>query len=177
MQALIELEQGINAKKEKETLVVTGPLGENKKKFLYPGVSFQVADGKISISSKKDSKNLKKIVNTWVSHMKNLIQGTKQMFVYKLVVRFSHFPISVKVEEKKVVISNFIGERRARKSKIIGDSKVEVQGEQITVSGINKEDVAQTAAGIENSTKISSRDRRIFQDGIYLVQKDKKVIK
>ena len=69
-------------------------------------------------------------------------------------------------------IDNFLGERSPRKAKIIGDDvKVSVKGEDVTITGINKEHVGQTMANIEQATKIKGRDPRIFQDGIYLVDK------
>jgi len=37
--------------------------------------------------------------------------------------------------------------------------------------GLNKEAVGQTAANIEQKTKIKVYDPRVFQDGIYLVEK------
>jgi len=61
--------------------------------------------------------------------------------------------------------------KKPRVAKILGETKVKVSGNEVTVSGINKEDVGQTAANIEQKTKIKRFDPRIFQDGIYIVQK------
>ncbi|MEC7431143.1 MAG: 50S ribosomal protein L6, partial [Candidatus Thermoplasmatota archaeon] len=41
----------------------------------------------------------------------------------------------------------------------------------VTVSGSDREKVGQTAANIERACKIKKRDRRVFQDGIYIVSK------
>ncbi|MEM3356509.1 MAG: 50S ribosomal protein L6, partial [Candidatus Bathyarchaeia archaeon] len=94
------------------------------------------------------------MVGTIYSHIQNMITGVEKGFSYKLKIVFSHFPISVKVQDKAVVIENFTGERRARKAKIIGDVKVKVQSEDVVVEGINLEDVSQTAANIEQATKV-----------------------
>ncbi|NIU39655.1 50S ribosomal protein L6, partial [Candidatus Bathyarchaeota archaeon] len=83
----------------------------------------------------------------------------------------SHFPISVKVKEKTVVIENFTGERSPRIAKIMGDTKVTVKGEDVIVQGINIEDVSQTAANIQNATKIKKKDPRVFLDGIYVYER------
>jgi len=48
---------------------------------------------------------------------------------------------------------------------------VEAKGENVTVSGIDKEKVGQTAANIERATKVKKRDIRVFQDGVYIVSK------
>ena len=53
-------------------------------------------------------------------------------------------------------------------------SEVEVKVQNktdVTVSGVDREKVGQTAANIERSCRIKKRDRRVFQDGIYIVSK------
>lgn len=69
------------------------------------------------------------------------------------------------------MIQNFLGERYPRKAEILETVKVEVKGEIITVTGIDKEKVGQTAANIERATKVKNRDIRVFQDGIYIVKR------
>jgi len=85
---------------------------------------------------------------------------------------FSHFPISVKVQGRTLFIENFTGERRERKVKLIGDVKVKIQSEDIIVEGVNLEDVSQTAANIEQATKVKSKDPRVFLDGIYVFERN-----
>ena len=70
-----------------------------------------------------------------------------------------------------VTIDNFLGERTPRKSKVFGDSKVSIKGDKVSVTGTSLEFVSQTAANIELATKVKGRDRRVFQDGIYLISK------
>jgi large subunit ribosomal protein L6 len=41
----------------------------------------------------------------------------------------------------------------------------------VTLWGVNKEEVAQSAANIEQATRIRRYDPRVFQDGIYIVRK------
>jgi large subunit ribosomal protein L6 len=101
-----------------------------------------------------------------------MITGVEKGFTYKLKIVFSHFPVSVKVQDKTVLIENFTGERRERKVKIIGDVQVEVQSEDVIVSGINLENVSQTAANIEQATKVKNKDPRVFLDGIYVYERN-----
>ena len=105
------------------------------------------------------------------SHVQNMITGVTKGFTYKLKVVFSHFPISIKVDGRRVLIENFIGERSPRVAKIVGDAKVTVKGEDVIVQGINVEDVAQTAANIQQATKIKRKDPRKFLDGIYVYER------
>ncbi|MEM2537643.1 MAG: 50S ribosomal protein L6, partial [Candidatus Bathyarchaeia archaeon] len=104
-------------------------------------------------------------------HINNMITGVRKGFTYKLKIVFSHFPISVKVQGNTVLIENFTGERSPRKAKIIGNVKVKVQGDDVIVQGINLEEVSQTAANIEQATKIRRKDPRVFLDGIYLYER------
>jgi len=85
----------------------------------------------------------------------------------------AHFPMQVAItkEGDTVSVSNFLGERKPRIAKIVEGAKVELKGGEIVVSGINKEAVGQTAADIEQTTRIKGYDPRVFQDGIYLVEK------
>jgi len=86
-------------------------------------------------------------------------------------VFYSHFPMQVDVEGEEVVIENFLGERAPRRTEIHGDTDVSVSEEQITLSGPDVEAVGQTAADIEQLTRVTDKDVRIFQDGVYITQK------
>ena len=54
--------------------------------------------------------------------------------------------------------------------KIIGATKVESKGQEMTISGICKDDVGQTFSNLKIGTKIRNRDSRVFQDGYYIVE-------
>ncbi len=49
--------------------------------------------------------------------------------------------------------------------------EIKGKGEEIVVSGIDKVLVGQTAANLEQTTRIKGYDPKVFQDGIYLVEK------
>jgi large subunit ribosomal protein L6 len=105
-----------------------------------------------------------------------MITGVTKGFSYKLKIVFSHFPISVKLQDKFVLIENFTGERRARKVKTVGDVKVKIEAEDIIVEGVNLEDVSQTAANIEQATRVRRKDPRVFLDGIYVYERNEGVV-
>jgi len=113
------------------------------------------------------------MVGTFWAHIRNLIRGVTEGFEYKLKVVYAHFPIKLRVEGDEVIIENFLGEKHPRKAKIVGRVKVEIRGQEIIVKGIDKEECGQTAANLEQATKIKRLDPRVFQDGIYIVEKPK----
>ena len=155
------------------SLVIKGPKGELKRKFVTPNVKLRIEDNKIKISSLNNKRTEKKLLYTVKSHIKNMIEGVVEGYVYKLQICSLHFPMTVTVDKANgfIVIKNFIGESKERKSKILPGVDVSIKGDIITVEGYDKESTGQTAANIETATKIRGKDRRIFQDGIYLTEK------
>jgi large subunit ribosomal protein L6 len=109
------------------------------------------------------------LMGTFKAHINNMIKGVTEGFEYKMKTVYSHFPIKTNVEGDFFIIHNFLGERSPRKAKILDQVKVEVNGDNVTVTGIDKEKVGQTVANIERATKVTRRDIRVFQDGVYLI--------
>lgn len=176
MKVEIGLSEGVEAIVE-EGLVKFSKGGKHCSKTLdHPFVKIRLENGKIVLEGVGDSKNVKKIINTYAAHIKNLLRGLDEEFVYKLKICSSHFPMDVQVKEDQVIIKNFIGERKPRFAKIMPDTTVKVVGDEIIVSSVNKEFAGQTAANIERATRLSKRDRRKFQDGIYITVKAGKEI-
>jgi large subunit ribosomal protein L6 len=166
-----EVPEGVELKLTGRTVEVSGPKGKLTRTFDLPRITLKAEGRKISIESESARRKDKAAVSTLKAHIQNMCKGVTQGFTYKLRVVYSHFPITVKVEGKRVLIHNFLGERSPRVAKIVGDTTVEVSGDEITVRGINKEDVGQTAFNIEQATSVKYRDLRIFQDGCYITEK------
>jgi len=168
----IHVPDGVEVKIEGRKVTVNGTKGTLKRDFSYIPISIE-GDGKTArVWAEWPRKKEASLVGTIYSHIQNMITGVEKGFSYKLKIVFSHFPISVKVQGKSVSIENFTGERRARIAKIIGDVQVKVESEDITVEGINLEDVSQTAANIEQATKVKKKDPRVFLDGRYVYERN-----
>ena len=84
---------------------------------------------------------------------------------------YAHFPITVKVKDDAIFVENFQGERAPRVSKIVGDTKVVSKGDDVIITGPVLTDVSQTAASLQQNTKVKNKDHRVFLDGIYLFEK------
>jgi large subunit ribosomal protein L6 len=151
---------------------VKGVKGSLTRDFSFAPIAIE-GDGKnVRISAKWPRKKEAALVGTISSHINNMITGVTKGYTYKIKIVFSHFPISVKYQDKSVLIENFTGERRPRKVKVIGDLKVKIEAEDIIISGINLEEVSQTAANIEQSTKVRRKDPRVFLDGLYVYEQN-----
>ena len=151
---------------------VKGAKGSLTRDFFYATVAIEGEGKNVRISSKWPRKKEAALVGTIYSHIQNMITGVTKGYSYKMKIVFSHFPISAKVQDKSVVIENFTGERRARIIKIIGEVKVKIDPEDIIISGINLEEVSQTAANIEQSTRVRGKDPRVFLDGVYVYERN-----
>lgn len=167
----IPIPDGIEVNIQDE-IVIAGSAGELKRKFKTRNIKITKDDEKIILEAPFPKKRDKAMLGTIKSHLNNMITGLTDGFSYKMKIVYAHFPMTVKVTDNKVIIENFLGERHPRTANILGKTKVQVKGDEVTVEGINKEDVGQTMANIEQATKIKGRDPRVFQDGIYLISKE-----
>lgn len=166
----IEIPEGVNVNIDSLNISVSGNLGQLRRELWYPGIIIKKADSEVIVQTEMQRREQLAMLGTFESHLKNMITGVSKGYEYTMKVVYSHFPIQLKVEGKQVIINNFLGEKKARKANIKGETKVMIKGDQVIVSGINKEDVGQTAANIRQATKIKRFDPRVFQDGVYLVE-------
>jgi large subunit ribosomal protein L6 len=169
---IIQVPDGVDVSLAGRKVTVKGDKGTLTRDFSYVPISIDVNGKTIRVWAEWPRKKEASLVGTIHSHIQNMISGVQKGFSYKLKIVFSHFPISVKVQGKTVLIENFTGERRARKVKILGDVQVKVQSDDIVVQGLNLEDVSQTAANIEQATKVKKKDPRVFLDGIYVYERN-----
>jgi len=172
----IEIPEDVEVILEDKTLVIKGPQGENKKELRAPQIIFEKKDNKIIIKSDKRTKKEKKMINTMRAHIENMVKGVQKKFEYELKICFSHFPISVEIKENHAIIKNFLGEKIPRKLKIPQGVEIKMDKGIITVTSSDKELAGQAAANFEKATRIRMKDRRIFQDGIFITNKAGKKI-
>jgi len=168
---LIEIPDDIQVSLEGRRITVKGPTGTLTRDFSHEPISIELNGKTIRIWAEWPRKREAALVGTLHSHIRNMITGANKGFTYKLKIVFSHFPISAKLKEKTILIENFTGERSPRKAKIIGDVRVKIQGDDVIIQGASLEDVSQTAANVEQATKVKRKDPRIFLDGLYVYEK------
>jgi large subunit ribosomal protein L6 len=168
----IKIPDGVEIAITNNVVQVKGEKGTLSRTLLHPKLVMQVKDNTISLSFSTSSQRKEKaLLGTFAAHIKNMILGVTVGFEYKMKTVYSHFPIKTNVEGNEFIIHNFLGERAPRRAKILENVEVEINGDDIKIIGIDKEKVGQTVANIERAAKVTRRDIRVFQDGVYLVSK------
>lgn len=169
----VDIIDGVDVKIDGKKVVVKGSKGELTREFSDARFNLLLDITKegstIVVESKDTKRKTKAFVGTVASHIRNMMLGVSKGFRCDLAVVFTHFPMTFAVEGNKFLLKNFLGEKGARITKIYGNVKVKTEKTKITITGMNKEDVGQTASNIEHLCKIGKRDRRTFQDGLFIV--------
>ncbi len=176
----IAVPQGVSVELKQEgdfaALVLKKGAVQNKRKFDTKQISIKSEAGKIMLSAPNEGKRNKKVMGTFAAHVKNMISGLESPHVYKLKICAGHFPMQVTLSGSVFTIKNFLGEALPRTLKIKEGAKVKISGTEIVVESSDIEIASQAAASIESLSRVRNKDSRIFQDGIYIVEKDGKPI-
>lgn len=172
----IELLEGVTIELSGSTLKVKGPKGEIERDFIHPKIKIISDANKITLSSEKATKREKMVLGSFESHIKNMLIGVKELHTYKLKICSGHFPMNVSVSNNVLEIKNFLGEKIPRKVKLDPQVNIKIDGTSIVVDAPDKDKAGQVAANIEQTTRRPGFDKRIFQDGIYLIEKAGKEI-
>jgi large subunit ribosomal protein L6 len=171
-QSILEVPEDIQLTLNKHQVRVQGPLGELTRDFSHAPISLAHENKKVTIEVMWPNKRTAATVGTIHSHIQNMIIGVTHGFTVKMKIVFAHFPMSVKIQENQVIIENFFGERQPRRASIFGDVQIKVENDDVIIQGINLEAVTQTAANIQQATKIKKKDPRVFLDGIYVYERN-----
>ncbi len=170
LQKTLSVPDKVSVQVDGRTVKVKGPLGALSEDLSHLPVSMRVDQGTVLFETKWPRKREIGMLGTAVAHVRNMIRGVTHGYRYDLRTVYAHFPVTIKVDDKTKVlrIENFTGEKTPRFAKILEGVKVVVKGEDISVEGVDLKSVSQTAANIQDSTRIKEKDLRVFLDGIYI---------
>ncbi|MEK6858853.1 MAG: 50S ribosomal protein L6 [Nanoarchaeota archaeon] len=168
---VVTIPQGVTCALHGRSLACSKGSVSVSRAFSIPGSSVEVREGSIVLTALRANRRTRAYLKTARAHIMNLFEGLSTPYVYELEICNVHFPMTVKVEGNKFVVTNFLGEKEKRMATIVPSTVVEVKGSKVFVSSPNLEAAGQTAANIEKATRILKRDRRVFQDGIFLTSK------
>lgn len=167
----VKLPDSITAAVSQNRVTLKGPKGEVSREFRDPVITLKTEDGMMFISSSSTTKREKMRMGSIEAHINNMIIGATRGFTYKLKICSGHFPMNVAIAGSEFIIKNFLGEKFPRTLTLRKGAAVRLDGQDVIVEGTDKDVVGQCAADIEKLTIVKNRDRRIFQDGIYIVDK------
>ena len=173
----IELPSNVSAALNGKTLLINGPRGEVKRELKQRNISIKLNNNKILLESRSGTKKDRNMVSSLIAHIKNMLKGCIQNHVYILKICSGHFPMNVSISNNKLVVKNFLGEKVPRVLYLKAGADVKIEGDLIYVTSANKEIAGQVSADIEQLTRRPGYDTRVFQDGIYVVNKDGKELK
>ena len=166
----IEIPNGVQVSKDGRTIIVKGIKGELKRNFLQPKIKIDIQENKVILSSNEDRRKINSVLGAWQAHIKNMCLGASIGWKCEMKLVFAHFPAKMSIKDNEFVIQNFLGERSSRSTKLPSDVSVKVDKENLTISGVDKEQVGIAASRIEGVTRIVGFDKRVFQDGCFITQ-------
>ncbi len=171
---ILKITEGTQVEIDLPIIKISGPKGIVEKKFkITKGIIIEKQGDEIIITHEKATKNEKKLIGSIVGILNSLIRGVNEEYEYEVMICAAHFPMTVKVEGNKLIIKNFFGENKDREIKIPVGARVSIQGDIIKILSPDKELAGLTASTFEGATRLTTRDRRIFQDGLWIVKKQK----
>ena len=166
----IKLHEKINAQLDGTLLTLKGQEGEVKRRFDDKSIKIEHKDDSITLKAKFSKMN-KKRIKSHAAHIRNMARGCMEAYKYTLKICSGHFPMNVSVSNEQLIVKNFLGEKVPRTLKLKEGASVKVEGNMVVVESTSKETAGQVSADIEQLTRRTHYDGRIFQDGIWITEK------
>jgi len=129
-------------------ILVKGPLGELSR-TLHPVIEVKLSGKEVTVHPKKMTLESRALWGTYASHITNMIAGVNKLFEKKLILE----GVGFKSEVSNGKINLALGFSHPVNIVIPEGLKVTAEKNVITISGANKEDVGQFAAGLRSQKK------------------------
>ena len=154
-------------------ITISGKLGSTTKTINTMLLTLKLEGEKLVLEDAAQRKLAKKAAsrgNSLCSELKSAAEGVEKGVERKMKIVYAHFPMSVEIKGKEVLVKNIFGEKNPRVARIIGDTKVEVKGQDVHVNGVDEYDVGQTTANITKLPVAGRRTRGSSRTGSTFVQ-------
>lgn len=169
----IELPEGVTIILKGKAVTVEGTKGKLTRDFSDFDVELKKTKTKINVKAYFINKKKKANALALVGYIQNMITGVTVGYVYKSKIVYSHFPITVEPDNKKktVAIKNLYGGRKQINVPIVGEeTTVRVEKDDVITEGIDKQDVGQTTANMQEACRLRGKRRKdpeTFLDGVW----------
>ncbi len=174
--ATVELPEGVTVSMSGRTMTIKGAKGELSKDVGSKNYDIKIEGDKVTFTRKNATRKDKRLMNTAATIVRNTARGVTEGHTYKLKICSGHFPMNVSIKDGVLEVKNFIGEAVPRRLKLMDDVDVKMEGTDIVVESLDKVRAGNQASAIELLTRRPGFDSRVFQDGIYIVEKDGKKV-
>jgi len=145
----IQLPQGVEAKLQGNTLTVKGPKGELSQE-INELVKLDVSDSEIKVNvANPSSKKERAMWGLFRSLVRNMVQGVSEGFTRQLEVNGVGYRVSVSGQK----LTFNVGYSQPAEFTVPEGIDVQVEGNVVTLSGIDKQAVGETAARIKQIKK------------------------
>ena len=175
-EASVPLNEGINVNIDNKAITLSK--GDITLSRVYPValVNFKTEGNELLIQGQSTNVKVRAVVGAFKAHLTNMQKGLEEPFVYKLKITSVHFPMTVKIDNNTFELKNFLGGKKLRTAKIPEGVEIKVSGEIVELSSRDIELVGMASTRLEQLTRVTKRDRRVFQDGIFITEKAGKVL-
>lgn len=172
---LVKIPENVNVEAKSRCITVTGPRGTLKKAFKHVDVEILLVSNTLKLQVWFGKKDHIACLRTVATHIENMIKGVTKGFQYKLKAVYAHFPINMNVtdDKKTLEIRNYLGEKIVRRISMLEGVTVSTTGikDEIALVGNDIDNVSQSAASIQQSTRVTNKDIRKFLDGVYVSER------
>jgi len=176
----IDIPTGVTVNYKARHVEVKGPKGTLKRNFSHLGFDMQRKSvnnkNKLKLqmwfAKKKQASGITSVAST----IKNMIKGVTYGYRFKMKFAYAHFPINAAVVNggKGIEIRNFLGEKIIRRIAMLPNTTVikkEDVKDELTIEGIDLNNVSLSCALISQSVLVKNKDIRKFLDGIYISER------
>ena len=108
----IKIPEGVKAEINGNLVKVTGSLGTNERKFNDGLMQVKIENGELVIiktNYKKLDKKASNVIAAFTKEITNDFKGVNEYFETNMEAVFSHFPITLEVQGKNLIIKNMLG--------------------------------------------------------------------
>ena len=130
---------------ENNVITVKGPLGTLSRN-IPKAIDVKIEGSEIQVSLNTTDRNVKALLGTTASHLKNIIAGVNTLYVKKLLIE----GVGYKADAKGQTLTMALGFSHPVKLEAPEGIVLLTEKGSITISGINKETVGQFAAVVRS---------------------------
>ncbi len=154
----------------------SGERGHLVRSFKHANVELKVKKDVVEITSYFKGANQAALIRTVGSHIENMMTGVSKGYRYKVRAAAAHFNIvsTINEAENTVELRHFLGEKMVRRVALaegVTCTRDDNSKDGLVLEGNCIEAVSQTAASLQQSTRVRNKDLRKFLDGCYCSEK------